>query len=188
MATTSAMMALGTEAPTFDLPDPSGTRHRMEDLDGDAGLLVVFMCNHCPYVKHVNEALAHLTATWMTRGLAVAAISSNDVSSYPDDSPERMAEVAARVGYRFPYLYDEDQTVARAYGAVCTPDFFLFDRDRRLVYRGRFDRTRPGGGTPADGADLTAAVEQVLAGETPPTDQFPAMGCSIKWKPGNEPM
>ncbi|MDY7104973.1 MAG: thioredoxin family protein [Actinomycetota bacterium] len=188
MATSSAMMALGTEAPPFDLPDPTGGRHRFDERVGDAGLLVMFICNHCPYVKHVQEPLARLAEEWMENGLGVVAINSNDVSAYPDDSPPRMAEVAERIGYPFPYLFDEDQSVARAYGAVCTPDFFLFDRDHRLVYRGRFDHTRPGGATPATGADLAAAVALVLTGETPPADQAPSMGCSIKWKPGNEPM
>ena len=187
MAETSTMVSLGTPAPGFELVDTKGSRHRLEDYADAPALLVMFICNHCPYVKHVNEKMAELTAEWMDRGLAVVGISSNDVVSHPADSPEHMARVAAEVGYRFPYLYDEDQSVAKAYRAACTPDFFLYDGDRNLVYRGQFDASRPGGGGPVTGADLAEAVEAVLAGESPSADQHPSMGCNVKWKPGNEP-
>jgi peroxiredoxin len=187
MAATSTMLPLGSTAAEFDLPDPAGNRHRLQDADGKPGLLVMFICNHCPYVKHVNERLAALTAEWMDRGLAVFGIASNDVDAYPDDAPPRMAAVAAEVGYPFPYLYDEDQSVARTYRAACTPDFFLFDGDRKLVYRGQFDDSRPGGPKVVTGADLAAAVDAVLAGGTVAAEQRPSMGCSIKWKPGSEP-
>jgi peroxiredoxin len=187
MAETSTMMALGTAAPGFDLPDPAGNRHRLDDFEGAPGVLVMFICNHCPYVKHVNDRLAKLTGEWVDRGLAVVAISSNDIVSHPDDAPAQMAEVAAAAGYRFPYLYDEDQSVAKAYGAACTPDFFLYDGDRQLAYRGQFDDSRPGSGTPVTGADLAAAVDALLSGAPPLADQSASMGCNIKWKPGNEP-
>ena len=186
MAATSTMLPLGSTAPDFDLPDPDGKHHRLQEADGSPGVLVTFICNHCPYVKHVNERLSALTSEWMDRGLTVFGIASNDVEAYPEDAPPRMAAVAAEVGYRFPYLYDEDQSVARAYRAACTPDFFLFDADRKLVYRGQFDDSRPGGAE-ATGADLAAAVEAVLAGAPVPEAQRPSMGCSIKWKPGSEP-
>jgi peroxiredoxin len=187
VAETSTMVPLGSEAPGFDLPGTDGGRHRLEDFEGAPGLLVMFICNHCPYVKHVNNQLAELTAEWIHRGLGVVGINSNDVVTHPGDSPERMVEVAADVGYRFPYLYDEDQSVARAYRAACTPDFFLFDAEQRLVYRGQFDESRPGSGIPVTGADLAAAVDAVLHGTQPSSDQHASMGCNIKWKPGNEP-
>ncbi len=181
------MLPLGTEAPRFDLPDTAGERYRLDDFEGAPGLLVMFICNHCPYVKHVNDKLVELTGDWIERGLAVVGVNSNDVVNYPDDSPDRMAEVAAELGYRFPYLYDEDQSVAKAYRAACTPDFFLFDGDQRLVYRGQFDGSRPRSDEPVSGIDLAAAVESVLAGGPAPDDQHASMGCNIKWKPGNEP-
>ena len=181
------MLPLGTEAPRFDLPDTAGERCRLDDFEGAPGLLVMFICNHCPYVKHVNDKLVELTGDWIERGLAVVGVNSNDVVNYPDDSPDRMAEVAAELGYRFPYLYDEDQSVAKAYRAACTPDFFLFDGDQRLVYRGQFDGSRPRSDEPVSGIDLAAAVESVLAGGPAPDDQHASMGCNIKWKPGNEP-
>ena len=187
MAETSTMVPLGTPAPAYDLPDTEGSRHRLEDHDAAPALLVMFICNHCPYVKHVNEKLAELTAGWMDRGVAVVGINSNDTVSHPTDSPEHMAKVAAEVGYPFPYLFDEDQSVARAYHAACTPDFFLYDGDRTLVYRGQLDGSRPGSGVPVTGSDLAAAVDAVLAGEPPVADQHPSMGCNVKWKPGNEP-
>ena len=187
MGVTSTMLPLGTDAPGFDLPDIVGDRCRLEDFEAAPGLLVMFICNHCPYVKHVNDKLAELTGEWIDRGLAVVGVSSNDVVNYPDDSPERMAAVAAEVGYRFPYLYDEDQSVAKAYRAACTPDFLLFDGDQRLVYRGQFDGSRPRSDEPVSGIDLAAAVESVLAGGPAPDDQHASMGCNIKWKPGNEP-
>jgi thiol-disulfide isomerase/thioredoxin len=187
MAATSTMLPLGSQAPSFDLPEPGDGRHRLQNFDGAPGLLVMFLCNHCPYVKHVNERLAEITRRWIDQGLAVVGINSNDVSSYPDDAPERMVAVAAAVGYPFPYLFDEDQSVALGYRAACTPDFFLFDAQQRLVYRGRFDESRPGSGVPVSGSDLAAAVDAVLGGTPVPEDQRPSIGCSIKWKAGNEP-
>ena len=187
MGVTSTMLPLGTRAPGFDLPDTAGGHHRLGDFEDAPGLLVMFICNHCPYVKHVNDQLAKLTGEWIDRGLAVVGVGSNDVVSHPGDSPERMAAVATELGYRFPYLYDEDQSVAKAYRAACTPDFFLFDGDQQLVYRGQFDGSRPRSGEPVTGVDLAAAVEAVLTGAAPIGDQHASMGCNIKWKPGNEP-
>jgi peroxiredoxin len=178
------MATLGTEAPDFSLPDTAGRVWRRDDFVGAPGLLVMFICNHCPYVKHVRHELAELTGAWQERGLAVVGVQSNDWTAYPDDSPERMAEEIVAVGYTFPYLVDESQEVARAYGAACTPDFFLYDADRRLVYRGQLDGSRPNSGVPVTGADLGAAVEAVLAGEPVPADQRPSIGCSIKWREG----
>lgn len=187
MAAISTMMPLGTEAPDFTLPDPAGRTWSRDDFGDAPGLLVMFICNHCPYVKHVRREVALLTQRWQDRGLAVVGVQSNDWDAYPDDAPERMAEESRTVGYTFPYLIDETQEVARAYGAACTPDFFLFDGDRRLAYRGQLDASRPGNDVPVTGADLRAAVEAVLEGRPVDTDQRPSMGCSIKWRPGNEP-
>jgi len=187
MAVSSTMMPLGTPAPAFALPDPAGRVHSLDDVADAPGVLVMFICNHCPYVQHVGVALAERTREWQDRGLAVFGVQSNDWSTYPDDAPARMAEVADRLGYSFPYLVDETQEVARAYGAACTPDFFLFDGERRLVYRGRFDRSRPSSDVPVTGDELGAAVDAVLAGEPAPQEQLPSIGCSIKWRPGNEP-
>lgn len=184
--TPSTMLPLGTTAPDFSLPDPDGNLISLSDLASAPALLVVFMCNHCPYVKHLRYALAEVAREYQSRGVAVVGINPNDVANYPDDSPEKMKEEIAETGYTFPYLYDETQEVAIAYRAACTPDFFLFDRERRLVYRGQFDDTRPDKGEPT-GADLTAAVDAVLAGEPLPEGQKPSIGCNIKWKPGNEP-
>lgn len=184
----SNMMPLGTPAPDFSLPDPSGAVHSLADA-GDAPVVVVaFICNHCPYVKHIAPALAGVTSGLIDAGAAVFAINSNDAEAYPDDSPEQMERESAFHGYRFPYLVDEDQSVAQAYGAACTPDLFVFDADRELVYRGQFDATRPGSGGPATGDDLDRAVRAVLAGEAVPEPQVPSLGCSIKWKPGNGPV
>jgi peroxiredoxin len=182
VAVTSTMMPLGTEAPDFALPDPAGRVWARDDFADAPGLLVTFICNHCPYVKHIRAALATLTGDWQARGLAVVGVQSNDWTAYPDDSPERMAEEIRDAGYTFPYLVDESQEVARAYGAACTPDFFLFDADRRLVYRGQLDGSRPNSGTPVTGADLGAAVTALLEGTPVPADQRPSMGCSIKWR------
>jgi peroxiredoxin len=188
VATRSTMLPLGTPMPPFTLPDPGGGREvSSSDFEGAAGFLVVFMCNHCPYVQHVAEELAALGRDLNTRGVAMVGISSNDVASHPDDSPTRMAEEAERWGWGFPYLYDETQEVARAYRAACTPDFFLFDGDRRLVYRGQLDDSRPGNRIPVTGADVRAAVDAVLAGRPVAEGQKPSMGCNIKWKPGNQP-
>lgn len=182
---TSSMLPLGTKAPQFSLPDPQGRWVSSEDFPVAQALLVTFICNHCPYVKHVRPAFAALAKEYQARGVAVVAISSNDVVNFPDDSPEKMAEEIKLAGYTFPYLYDESQGIAKAYHAVCTPDFFLFDRDRRLVYRGQFDDTRPNSGLTATGSDLRAALDAVLAGRPVSTEQKPSVGCGIKWKAGS---
>ena len=186
-ATPSTMVALGTKAPDFRLSDSSGRIVSLDDFKGAAALLVMFICNHCPFVKHIRSGLAKLGRDYKGRGLAIVAINSNDVVSYPEDSPEEMAKEARAAGYEFPYLYDEEQEVAKAYRAACTPDFFLFDRERRLVYRGQFDDSRPGNNLPVTGADLRAAADAVLAGSSPSVDQKASIGCNIKWKPGNKP-
>jgi peroxiredoxin len=187
VATASTMLPLGTSAPGFHLPDTSGRLVAMEDFAGRPALLVMFLGNHCPYVKHVADELVRLAAEYQARGVAVVAISSNDAVQYPDDGPARMAEVAAAMGATFPYLYDETQDVAKAYHAACTPDFFLFDADRSLVYRGQLDGARPGNDIPVSGHDLRAALDAVLAGAPLPEPQLPSLGCNVKWKPGNEP-
>jgi len=185
--TPSTMVPLGTPAPDFALPDTEGRTISPDTFRDAKGLLVMFICNHCPFVKHVRDELARFGRDYADRGLGIVAISSNDVSTHPDDSPERMAEEKKAAGYVFPYCYDESQEVAKAYGAACTPDFFLFDADRRLVYRGQLDDSRPSNGLPVTGADLRAAADAVLAGEPVPAEQKPSIGCNIKWKPGNEP-
>jgi len=185
--TPSTMLPLGTAAPDFALPDTNGKTVSPADFKGAPALLVLFICNHCPYVKHIRTGLAQLGKDYRPKGVAIVAINSNDVKKYPDDSPVRMKEEAAAAGYDFPYLYDETQAVAKAYRAACTPDFFLFDRDRRLVYRGQFDASRPGNGVQVTGKDLRAAIDAVLAGKTVTESQTPSMGCNIKWKAGNEP-
>lgn len=181
------MLALGTRAPDFKLPDTSGELVSLSDFASAPALVVAFICNHCPYVKHIREALAQFGRDMQAQKVAVVGINSNDVSNYPDDSPAKMAKEVKSVGYTFPYLYDESQAVARAYRAACTPDFFLFDRDQKLVYRGQFDDSRPGNGIPVTGRDLRTAVDAVLAGRQVAADQQPSMGCNIKWKAGNEP-
>ncbi len=185
--TPSTMLALGTAAPDFRLPDTAGKSWALKDFERAPALVVAFVCNHCPFVKHIRGTLAELAKHLQGQGAAVVAISSNDAAKYPDDSPAKMAEEARAAGYTFPYLYDESQEVAKAYRAACTPDFFVIDRDRRLVYRGQFDDSRPGNGKPVTGADLRAAVEAVLAGRPVAGEQWPSIGCNIKWKPGNEP-
>jgi peroxiredoxin len=187
VAVNSTMLPLGTNAPAFRLPDPSGLIVSTADFSNTPALLVIFMCNHCPYVKHIREGLAKLARDYRSRGVTVVGINSNDVASYPADSPAKMAEEAASVGYVFPYLYDETQEVAKAYRAACTPDFYLFDKDQRLVYRGQFDDSRPGNGVPVTGKDLRAALDAVLAGKPVPANQKPSIGCNIKWRSGNEP-
>lgn len=180
--TASTMLPLSTQAPTFMLPDTVGGQSlALEALRGEHGTLVMFLSNHCPYVKHVNPELVRLARTYISRGIGVVAISSNDVEAYPDDGPATMKQVAQQTGYPFPYLYDQTQSVARAYAAACTPDFFLFDADLRLVYRGRLDASTPGNGRPLTGADLRAALDALLAGAAPREDQQPSMGCNIKW-------
>jgi peroxiredoxin len=187
MAATSTMLPLGTPAPPFTLEDPRGGTHSLADAAGAPATVVMFICNHCPYVIHIREALAEVTGRFIDQGVAVFGIQSNDADAYPDDGPDRMVEEAEAIGYRFPYLYDADQSAARAYRAACTPDLFVFDAAHRLAYRGQFDATRPSSGESATGEDLVRAVEAVLAGESPDPDQQPSMGCSIKWRPGNEP-
>jgi len=183
--TSSMVLPLGAQAPAFRLPDPHGAWVSSEDLKSAPALLVAFICNHCPYVKHIRSQFAALAKEYQARGVAVVAISSNDAESYPDDGPAQMAEEIKQVGYTFPYLYDETQEIAKAYRAACTPDFFLFDRDQRLVYRGQFDDSRPNSGRPVTGADLRVALDTLLAGRPISPDQRPSVGCSIKWKRGN---
>ncbi len=185
--TASTMLPLGTQAPEFALPDTEGKTVSLEDFDEATVLLVMFICNHCPYVKHVREELARLGRDYQSRGVGIVAINANDVASHPDDSPEKMKKEKEATGYPFPYLYDETQAVAKAYTAACTPDFFVFDKDRMLVYRGQLDDARPGNDQPVDGHDLRAALEAALAGRPVPMNQRPSMGCNIKWKPGNAP-
>jgi peroxiredoxin len=182
MPTASNEMAMGTLAPSFDLPDPKGHRHALEEFAEARALLVIFMCNHCPYVKHLKKALVDFAGKYQSRGVAVVAINANDWSRYAEDSPQKMQVDIDTYGYPFPYLVDESQSVAKAYGAVCTPEFYLFDGGRKLVYHGRFDDSTPGNGRPVTGQDLSTAVEAVLAGEPYPREQNPAMGCSIKWR------
>ena len=182
----SSMLALGTRAPDFALPDADGRITALGDFAGAPALLIIFLCNHCPFVKHIRGGLASLVREYQARGLAVAGINANDIHAYPDDAPARMKEEAAAAGYTFPYLFDETQAAAKAYQAACTPDFFLFDRDRKLVYRGQFDDSRPGNGVPVTGEDLRAALDAVLSGRPVSGQQRPSIGCGIKWKPGNE--
>jgi peroxiredoxin len=183
----SRMLELGTPAPPFALPDPAGQVHRLEDFTGAPALLVAFICNHCPYVKHIMDGFAGFAREYGEKGLAVVAISANDAQAYPADAPPAMAEVAAAHGFTFPYLHDASQSVALAYQAICTPDFFLFDRDRRLAYRGQFDDSRPNSGIPVTGASLRAAADAVLQGRPVPGEQVPSVGCSIKWKAERAP-
>ena len=184
-AAKSQMLAVGTRAPEFSLPDPDGQVHTLRD--GAEAYLVMFICNHCPYVKHVREELARLGRDYADRNVAIYAINSNDTDRYPGDSPENMKREAETWGYSFPYLFDADQSVARAYRAACTPDFYLFDAGRSRVYRGQLDDSRPSNDAPADGRDLRAALDAALSGIPASEQQTPSIGCSIKWKPGNEP-
>ena len=181
--TESTMLELGTLAPEFDLTDVvTGNEVSLDHTRGEKALLVMFICTHCPYVKHINEGLGALGKDYAGKSLAIVAISSNDVVTHPEDSPAGMKRQAETFGFVFPYLYDETQSVAHAYKAACTPDFFLYDSDFRLVYRGQFDRSRPGNGIPVTGEDLRAAMDLVLAGRPVPADQRPSIGCNIKWK------
>jgi peroxiredoxin len=183
----SRMLALDTEAPKFSLADGSGRRFTLDEIAGLKPVLVAFICNHCPYVKHMARAFAQFAREYQAQGLAIVAVSPNDVASYPQDGPTYMVEFARENGFAFPYLYDDTQQVALAYGAVCTPDLFLFDGQRRLAYRGQFDASRPGSRAPVTGADLRAAADAVLAGKSVGAAQVPSAGCSIKWKAQNEP-
>jgi peroxiredoxin len=185
--TASTMLVLGTKAPDFELPDTGGKMVSLKDFAGSKALLVVFMCNHCPYVKHIIDKFVEIAREYQSKGVAVVGINSNDVDNFPDDSPENMTATAKAKGFTFPYLYDENQETAKAYKAACTPDFFLFDANRKLVYRGQLDDSRPGSGKPVTGADLKAAMGAVLANKKVLELQKPSMGCNIKWKPGNEP-
>ena len=181
------MLPLGTPAPDFRLPDLEGKGVALADFADAPALLVMFICNHCPFVQHVRDELARFGREYQEKGLAIVAISSNDVDSHPQDGPDGMQEEAEQAGYTFPYLFDEDQEAAKAYRAACTPDFFLFDSDRQLIYRGQLDDSRPGNDIPVTGQDLRGAADAVLAGQLVPADQKPSIGCNIKWKPGNEP-
>ncbi len=187
MAIASRMVPLGTPAPDFALPDLDGRTVALADLAAAPALLVAFLCNHCPYVKHVESTFGTLAAELSARGLAVVGVCSNDLGAYPEDGPAGMADQARRAGWEFPYLLDESQQVAVAYRAACTPDFFLYDADRRLGWRGQFDDSRPSTGGPVTGDTLRAAAEHVLAGRPVPEPHAPGMGCGIKWKPGNAP-
>ena len=183
----SVMAPLGTPAHDFHLPGVDGKMYSLESFKDKKVLAVIFMCNHCPFVLHLREELARSLKRYQGRGLAVVAISSNDVEAFPQDGPELMAREVEELGFTFPYLFDETQSVAKAYTAACTPDFFLFDKERRLVYRGQFDGSRPGNDLPVTGADLGAAVEALLEGNSISPAQWPSIGCNIKWKAGNEP-
>jgi len=184
--TESRMLALGTECPPFSLPDTEGQTVSPRNFAGKP-LLVMFICNHCPFVKHIADELTRLSKEYQAKGVGIIAINSNDVNNYPQDSPEKMREEKQERGYPFPYCFDGDQEVAKAFTAACTPDFFLFDKDHRLVYRGQLDNSRPDSDIPVTGEDLRAALEAVVAGEVPSSEQTPSMGCNIKWQPGNEP-
>jgi peroxiredoxin len=181
------MLPLGTAAPGFSLVNVDGRTVALEDFRGAKALLVAFICNHCPYVKHVAPTFAELAREYQAKGVAVVAISTNDVAGYPADSPEQMVREAEDRGYTFPYLYDDTQEVAKAYAAACTPDFYVFDQNLKLVYRGQMDSSRPDSGIPVTGQDLRVALDAVLAGKPISADQKPSIGCNIKWKPGNEP-
>lgn len=186
--TPSTMLPLGTKAPNFSLPDVvSGKTVSLSDFDNKKALLVMFICRHCPYVQHVKKELARIGQDYADKELGIVAISSNDISVYPEDAPESLLEMAKEEGFNFPYLFDDSQEVAKSYTAACTPDIFLFDKDRRLVYRGQIDDSRPGNNIPLTGKDLRSAINAVLAGKMVDPNQKPSTGCSIKWKPGNEP-
>jgi peroxiredoxin len=186
--TLSTMLDLGTEAPDFSLPDVvTGLTISPRTFKDSAALLVMFICRHCPYVKHVQNELASLGTAYQQRGVGIIAVSSNDAATHPDDAPESLKAMAQELGFTFPLCYDESQAVAKAYAAACTPDFFLFDRERRLAYRGQLDDSRPKSDKPVTGRDLRAALDAVLAGRPVSAEQTPSMGCNIKWKRGNEP-
>ncbi len=186
-ATLSTMLDLGTRAPDFSLPNVMGGTVSLDNFRGSKGLLVMFICNHCPFVKHLNNALVEFANDYKGKGIECVAISSNDIANYPQDSPDYMRKVAIEYAYPFPYLFDEDQQIAKAYKAACTPDFYLFDESLKLYYRGQFDQSRPGNNMPISGRDLRMATDTMLEGEEKFEPQLPSMGCNIKWKPGNEP-
>ncbi|MDP0496287.1 MAG: thioredoxin family protein [Verrucomicrobiota bacterium JB024] len=188
VAVNSTMLPLGTPAPAFHLPDTAGNVVSLEAFDGAKAYVVMFICNHCPYVRMLRREIAHIGNEYQDKGVAFVAINSNDVDNYPDDSMDNMVQEVAEQGYSFPYCLDETQNVAKAYRASCTPDFFVFNKDRLLVYRGQFDDARPGNGINVTGSDLRAALDAILDDEEIPDDvQKPSIGCNIKWKPGNEP-
>lgn len=187
VATASQMLALGTSALNFSLPDTKGNMTSLSDFNEAPALLVVFMCNHCPFVKHILSRLVELVKEYQEKGVAVIGINPNDVTAFPEDSPRMMAKLVKKEGFTFPYLFDENQEVAKAYRAACTPDFFLFDKERKLVYRGQMDDSRPDSSIPVTGLDLIKAMDAVLAGRDVGSEQKPSMGCNIKWKPENEP-
>jgi peroxiredoxin len=187
-AVESTMLTLGTKAPDFKLPNVSGGFVNMNSYAKNSkGVVIMFLCNHCPYVKHINSKLVELSKHFIQMGIPFVAISSNDVTMYPDDSPDKMLQVMREEGYSFPYLYDETQAVAKSFKAACTPDFYLFDKNLELVYRGQFDNSRPGNNKPVTGRDLQTAIERLLHSESPVEQQVPSIGCNIKWIPGNEP-
>jgi peroxiredoxin len=181
------MQSLGSAAPAFALPNTNGRIVSLDTFASSPALVVMFICNHCPFVKHIRSELARLGRDFQKRGVAVVAINSNDAAKYPEDSPIKMKEEVEAAGYTFPYLYDETQGVAKAYRAACTPEFFLYDKNRKLVYRGQLDDSRPSNGLPVTGKDIRQALDAVLAGKPIPADQKPSIGCNIKWKPSNEP-
>ncbi len=185
--TPSTMSELGTQAPDFSLPDFNGKTFSLADFKEKPALLIMFICNHCPYVKHIRQELGKFYQVYRSKELAVVGINSNDIKNYPDDSPAKMKTMAAENNWQFPYLLDEAQAIAKKYRAACTPDFFLYDSERKLRYRGQFDDSRPDSGKPLTGKDLRAAVDAVLTGKPVSKDQKPSMGCNIKWKAGNEP-
>jgi peroxiredoxin len=188
MAVASVMLPLGTRAPAFALPDVvSGRTYSLDSFADKTALLVMFLCQHCPYVQHIQHGIAKLGQDYRDTGLGIIGISSNDPAQYPDDAPDRLKEMASRLDFTFPFCFDETQKVAKTYRAACTPDFYLFDRERRLVYRGQFDDSRPGNNKPVTGRELRTAIEAVLAGKPVDANQKASIGCSIKWKPGNEP-
>ncbi|UCF19432.1 MAG: thioredoxin family protein [Gemmatimonadota bacterium] len=186
--TSSTMLPLGTKPPHFELTNAvDGRSLTLDDFGAATALLVMFICNHCPYVQHVRSELGRLARDYMSAGLAIAAVNSNSKETHPEDGPSQMRELALTEGWDFPYLFDESQAVAKSFRAACTPDFFLFDADRRLAYRGQLDESRPGNLVPVTGQDLRQAIEAVLMGEPPLEKQVPSIGCNIKWRPGNEP-
>lgn len=186
-ATYSTMLPLGTEAPNFDLPVATGGSITLADFSSSKALLVMFICNHCPYVIHLQDQIKALTDEYQPRGVGVVAINSNDVEKFPEDGPEKMRVVSESLGYTFPYAFDREQVVAKAYQAACTPEFYVFDGDRKLVYRGQMDGSRPGNNIAVTGEDLRAALDAALTSGEQSTKQIPSMGCNIKWRPGNEP-
>ncbi len=181
--TPSNMIPLGTSAPSFELIDTiSGSKKSLQQLKSDTATVIMFICNHCPFVKHVQHGIAALAKEYQTKGITFVAISANDAENYPEDAPDKMREVAKKLNYTFPYLYDESQAVAKAYDAACTPDFYVFDKNLKCVYRGQFDESRPGNNIPVTGNDIRAALDNILAGQSVNTQQKPSIGCNIKWK------